>query len=50
MSYIEKTYFEDTIAYINNLGNFDISLYQDKIVIIEIREGQVIEKGNITSQ
>ena len=36
--YSGKTDFEDIIAYINNLGHFDISLYQDKIAIIEIRK------------
>ena len=32
----EKTDFEDRIAYINNLGRFEISQYQDKIAIIDI--------------
>ena len=37
MAYVEITDFDDYIAYINNLGSFDISRFRDKIAIIEVK-------------
>ena len=48
MTYIDTTNFENNVAYINNLGCFDISLYQDKIAIIEIQERPEMDEMNKT--
>ena len=44
MTNTEISSFEDFVAYINYLGSFDISLYQDKIAIIKIQGRPEVDK------